>query len=131
MNSIDGPDTDSYLASSVQFESQTDTIAAAIRLAKAKNRSKKDVGICWDEWNVWYRAVGGDGEWSEAPHILEEVYNLEDALVVAPVAQHLPAQGRRDQDRLHRPDRQRHRADHDQARRHVQADHLLPAGAVQ
>ncbi|GAA4010781.1 alpha-N-arabinofuranosidase [Deinococcus rubellus] len=83
MNSSDGPDTDSYLASSAQFESQTDTIAAAIRLAKAKNRSKKDVGICWDEWNVWYREVGGDGAWSEAPHILEEVYNLEDALVVA------------------------------------------------
>ncbi|ULH17187.1 alpha-N-arabinofuranosidase (plasmid) [Deinococcus sp. KNUC1210] len=77
------PDTDSYLASSVQFESHTDTIAAAIRLAKAKNRSKKDVFLCWDEWNVWYRETGGDGNWSEAPHILEEVYNLEDALVVA------------------------------------------------
>ena len=78
-----GEDTDSYLASSVQFESQADTVAAAIRLAKAKNRSKKDVYLCWDEWNVWYRETGGDGQWNEAPHILEEIYNLEDALVVA------------------------------------------------
>ncbi|WP_407542275.1 alpha-N-arabinofuranosidase (plasmid) [Deinococcus radiomollis] len=76
-------DTDSYLASSVHFEEHADTLAAAIRLAKAKNRSKHDVHLCWDEWNVWYRAKGGDGGWSEAPHILEEEYNLEDALVVA------------------------------------------------
>jgi len=76
-------DTDSYLASSLHFEEHADTLAAAIRVAKAKNRSKKDVHLCWDEWNVWYRAKGGDGEWSEAPHILEEEYNLEDALVVA------------------------------------------------
>lgn len=76
-------DTASYLASSVHFEEHADIVAAAIRLAKSKNRSKKDVYLCWDEWNVWYRALGGDGEWSEAPHILEEVYNLEDALVVA------------------------------------------------
>ncbi|GHF52631.1 alpha-N-arabinofuranosidase [Deinococcus metalli] len=83
MNSKEAVDTDSYLASSVHFDEHAETIGAAIRLAKAQNRSKKDVGICWDEWNVWYRAVGGDGGWEEAPHILEEVYNLEDALVVA------------------------------------------------
>ncbi|SMB97724.1 alpha-N-arabinofuranosidase [Deinococcus hopiensis] len=76
-------DTDSYLASSLHFEEHADTLAAAIRVAKAKNRSKKNVHLCWDEWNVWYRAKGGDGGWSEAPHILEEQYNLEDALVVA------------------------------------------------
>ncbi|WP_425144940.1 alpha-N-arabinofuranosidase [Deinococcus sp.] len=79
----DDPDTDSYLASSVQFEEHADVIAAAIRLAKAKNRSKKDVFLCWDEWNVWYKDTSGDGAWLEAPHVSEEVYNLEDALVVA------------------------------------------------
>jgi len=39
-----------------------------------------------DEWNVWYRARTGehvDGRGKYAPHLLEEVYNLEDALVVA------------------------------------------------
>ncbi|WP_237724639.1 alpha-N-arabinofuranosidase [Deinococcus alpinitundrae] len=76
-------DTDSYLASSVHFEEHADILGAAIRLAKAKTRSKNNVFLCWDEWNVWYRAKGGDGEWAEAPHILEEEYNLEDALVVA------------------------------------------------
>jgi alpha-N-arabinofuranosidase len=45
-----------------------------------------DVHLSWDEWNVWYRARSGNGmvdKWAEAPHLLEEVYNLEDALVVA------------------------------------------------
>jgi alpha-N-arabinofuranosidase len=35
---------------------------------------------------VWYRARGGEaekGHWREAPPLLEEVYNLEDALVCA------------------------------------------------
>jgi alpha-L-arabinofuranosidase len=76
-------DTASYLAMSAQFESQLDTLAATLRYVKAQKRSKHDVHLSWDEWNVWYRATGGDGNWETAPHILEEVYNLEDALVVA------------------------------------------------
>src|SRR5262249_52239179 len=39
----------------------------------------------FDEWNVWYRQRGGDavnGHRQEAPHLLEEIYNLEDALLV-------------------------------------------------
>jgi alpha-L-arabinofuranosidase len=76
-------DTDSFLAMSKQFESQLDTLAATLRYVKALKRSKHDVHLSWDEWNVWYRATDGDGKWANAPHILEEVYNLEDALVVA------------------------------------------------
>ncbi|AZI44787.1 alpha-N-arabinofuranosidase (plasmid) [Deinococcus psychrotolerans] len=76
-------DTDSFLASSLHFEDHANTIAAAIRIAKAKNRSKHDVYLSWDEWNVWYKTEGDDGNWQEAPHLIEEVFNLEDALVVA------------------------------------------------
>ena len=36
--------------------------------------------IAWDEWNVWYRARGDS---QRGRRILEERYNLEDALVVA------------------------------------------------
>src|SRR3546814_12341197 len=39
-----------------------------------------------DEWNVWYRARSGEqlrGQgWPEAPPLLEEIYNMEDALVI-------------------------------------------------
>lgn len=79
-------DTPSFLALSAEFEEFVDTLSAVLRYVKARNRSKHDVYLSWDEWNVWYRARHGDhmaGSWTEAPHLLEEIYNLEDALVVA------------------------------------------------
>ena len=79
-------DTPSYLSLSAEFEDYVDTVAAVLRYVKAKNRSKHDVYLSWDEWNVWYKAretADRRGGWTEAPHLIEEVYNLEDALVVA------------------------------------------------
>jgi len=76
-------DTASYLALSAQFEYQLDTLAGLLRYVKAKLRSKHNVLLSWDEWNVWYKDRSGKGGWQEAPPLSEEVYNLEDALVVA------------------------------------------------
>jgi alpha-N-arabinofuranosidase len=76
-------DTASYLALSAQFESHLDTLAGLLRYVKAKLRSKHEVKLSWDEWNVWYKDRSGRGGWTEAPHLSEEIYNLEDALVVA------------------------------------------------
>ena len=79
-------DTPSFLALSAAFEDYVDTVAAVLRYVKAKTRSKHDVYLSWDEWNVWYKARESTdlrGGWQEAPHLIEEVYNLEDALVVA------------------------------------------------
>jgi alpha-N-arabinofuranosidase len=48
-------------------------------------RSSKRLWLSFDEWNVWYRARSGDavdGRRQVAPKLLEEVYNLEDALLV-------------------------------------------------
>src|ERR1051325_9181495 len=76
-------DSDSYLALSAEFENFVDTLTGVLRYVKAKRRSKHDVYLSWDEWNVWYKDRSGQGKWTEAPHLSEEVYNLEDALVVA------------------------------------------------
>lgn len=76
-------DTGSYLALSAELEEFVDTLTGVLRYVKAKNRSKHDVYLSWDEWNVWYKDRSGDGDWTEAPHLSEEIYNLEDALVVA------------------------------------------------
>ena len=63
--------------------SHVDTLAGTLRYVKSKQRSKHDVYLSWDEWNVWYKNHEMDGHWTQAPHLIEEVYNLEDALVVA------------------------------------------------
>lgn len=75
-------DTPSYLASARRFEDFVDTMAATLRYAKAKTRSKHDVYLSWDEWQVWHPGQH-EGKWAEAPHLAEVGYNLEDALVVA------------------------------------------------
>jgi alpha-N-arabinofuranosidase len=76
-------DTSSYLALARQFEQHLDTLEGVLRFVQSKLRSKHQVLLSWDEWNVWYKDMTVDGQWTEAPHLIEEVYNLEDALVVA------------------------------------------------
>jgi alpha-N-arabinofuranosidase len=76
-------DTDSYLASAVLFERYVDALEGALRYVKAKQRTKHDIFLSWDEWQVWYKGDPVQGNWQEAPHLAEEIYNLEDALVVA------------------------------------------------
>jgi alpha-N-arabinofuranosidase len=52
---------------------------------QALRKSPKRLWLSFDEWNVWYRARSGrftDGNRAFAPKLLEEVYNLEDALLV-------------------------------------------------
>ena len=79
-------DTPSYLALNAVLEDYIDSVSGLLRYVKAKARSKHDVYLSWDEWNVWYKAREPKdmrGNWTETPHLIEEVYNLEDALVVA------------------------------------------------
>ncbi len=76
-------DTPSYLANSILFEDFVNTLEGTLRYVKAKRRSKHDVFLSWDEWQVWYKGDPMVGNWEEAPHLAEEMYNLEDALVVA------------------------------------------------
>ena len=77
-------DTASYLASAVRFERFVDTLEGTLRYVKAKRRSEHDVYLSWDEWQVWH-SIGTplQGGWTEAPHLAEDIYTLEDALVVA------------------------------------------------
>jgi alpha-N-arabinofuranosidase len=82
-------DTAEYLAQSVKLDRYIGTVASTINLVKANKRSKRDVHISFDEWNVWYhsnkqdRAIldGGEG-WPHAPRLLEDIYNFEDVLQV-------------------------------------------------
>ena len=80
-----GNSTQRYLAMNLDMERQIHEIAAVCDYVQATLRSPKRLWLSFDEWNVWYRARGGNfanGQRQFAPHLLEEEYNLEDALLV-------------------------------------------------
>jgi alpha-N-arabinofuranosidase len=72
-----------YLAEGIEIDRVIEDYAALLGYVRGRKRSRKQVFLSFDEWNVWYRETSGDGGWKHAPHLLEEVYNLEDALVCA------------------------------------------------
>jgi len=81
--------TPAYLALSIDLENYIDSVAGVIKFIKAKKRSKKDVYISFDEWNVWYHSnaqdrkiLDGNDGWPHAPALLEDAYNFEDVLQV-------------------------------------------------
>ena len=81
-NNMDG-DTPEFLAFGLSVDAQIEQADAVCRYVQARHRSTKRVRLCFDEWNVWYKDLAMDGGGKVAPHLIEEVYNLEDALVVA------------------------------------------------
>ena len=77
--------TPSFLARAEEMDRFIKGTAAICDAIKAKKRSQKTVNLSFDEWNVWYRTMGqekADKRWQKAPHLLEEVYNFEDAILV-------------------------------------------------
>ena len=58
------------------------TLVSTCDYVKAKVRGRKDIHLSFDEWNVWYKNHEAQGGWAEAPCLLEEIYNLEDAIMV-------------------------------------------------
>jgi len=79
-------DTRNYLAITNHIDRQIEDIDAVARAVQAQRKSEKRIYLSFDEWNVWYKTLRPDqlsahGEFP-AP-LIEEVYNLEDALVVA------------------------------------------------
>jgi alpha-N-arabinofuranosidase len=74
-----------YLAMNLDMERQIAEANAVCDYVQGMRRSSKRLWLSFDEWNVWYRARSGDavnGNRTFAPKLLEEVYNLEDALLV-------------------------------------------------
>ena len=62
-----------------------ESVVATCDHVKAKKRSKKEMKLSFDEWNVWFHSREADKAaepWQVGPHLLEDVYTFEDALVV-------------------------------------------------
>lgn len=81
-------DLGTYLARSMDMDAYIETVVGVCDFIKAKKRSRKQVNIAFDEWNVWHHTKEQDQKttrerpWQVAPHLAEEPYSLEDALVV-------------------------------------------------
>ena len=69
-----------FVASSRDLDNRTKTTEGVIDAAMSDMRVPRKIHIAWDEYNVWYRARGNK---ERGRRILEERYNLEDALVIA------------------------------------------------
>src|SRR5215467_839883 len=78
-------DTAAFLASSDVLDCFIDEVVAIADAVAARRRSRKRLLLTLDEWNVWYRTRRKRADrvkegWPIAPGILEEIYNMEDAL---------------------------------------------------
>jgi alpha-N-arabinofuranosidase len=81
---LSGGKSERFVAQNLDMERQIQEISAVADLVQGLYRSPKRLWLSFDEWNVWYRARSHehlDGKGQFAPHLLEEVYNLEDALL--------------------------------------------------
>ena len=80
-----GGSSEKFVALNLTMDRQIAESLAVCDLVRGHKRSPKKLWLSFDEWNVWYRQRSGaatDGNRQEAPHLLEEIYNLEDALLV-------------------------------------------------
>jgi alpha-N-arabinofuranosidase len=78
-----------FVASPIEMDQKIEILAGLIEAAMSQRvdhvtgqpaKDGRKMYIAFDEWNVWYRARG---DRQRGRRILEEHYNLEDALVVA------------------------------------------------
>jgi alpha-N-arabinofuranosidase len=74
-------DTAAYMATSEVIEDRLTSYEGLIRGQTLDRHLRRPVPIAVDEWNVWYRTAGDNT--GTPPNLLEEVYDLQDALVVA------------------------------------------------
>lgn len=78
-------DTPSFLAGGMLMDDFIKSVVSICDYVKAKKRSKKQINLSFDEWNVWYHTKESDKKiesWLQAPPRLEDIYNYEDALLV-------------------------------------------------
>ncbi len=80
-------DLGSFLASAVDMDHFIDSVSATADGVRAHKKLAKRINISFDEWNVWYQQRAESvppqgGDWPVAPVLLEDKYNVADAVVV-------------------------------------------------
>ncbi|GAB6897795.1 arabinosylfuranosidase ArfA [Kineosporia succinea] len=83
-------DVASFLASGAGLDRYLDTVAGIVDEVIAELGLDRTIGISVDEWNVWYQRDWNEnhkdavlsGDWPVAPRLIEDEYNVTDAVVV-------------------------------------------------
>jgi len=70
-----------FLAVSQDIDHRIEVVKGLILAAQSGRPVTRPIYIAYDEWNVWYRARGGN-EHETGRTRLEEIYNFEDALAM-------------------------------------------------
>ncbi len=77
--------TSEYLAASIDMDNFIKDTVQICDEIKAEKGSEKNIMLSFDEWNIWFHSKEQDKQidrWQIAPPLLEDIYNVEDALVV-------------------------------------------------
>ena len=111
-------DTPSYLAEGVVIDQTLDEYRGLLVVCAGHKRGLHDVGLCFDEWNVWYRTH--PAHWPARGAL-----QPRGCARVRAVPERLRAKRRHRLGRVHRTDRQRHRSDPHPGRRSASPDDLL------
>ncbi|WP_022882762.1 arabinosylfuranosidase ArfA [Gryllotalpicola ginsengisoli] len=81
----------SFLASANDMDYFIESVIATVDAVKAKRQTSKTINLSFDEWNVWYQRgletedqphVVEQQPWREHPRLIEDTYNVTDAVVV-------------------------------------------------
>ena len=81
-----GGNSRSFLARALDMDRFINAVAATCDTVRAKTRSRKQINLSFDEWNVWHRLHNWEADlpepWPVAPPLMEEDYDVADAVVV-------------------------------------------------
>lgn len=84
-NDDDPTELDNFLGKNHDLDDFIKGVVAMCDAVKARKRSTKTINLSFDEWNVWYHSNDADTQvtpWQVGPHLLEDIYNFEDALLI-------------------------------------------------
>lgn len=78
-------DLEGYLYSNVDMDRFIDAVVAVADYVGARRRSPKRLRLSFDEWNAWDQAANRarpPRDWEHAPRLIEDAYDIADAVVV-------------------------------------------------
>ena len=96
-------DVKSFLATAVDMDYFIESVVSTVDAVRAAGKHTKHINLSFDEWNVWYqRGLDTDDQphqvakgWREHPRLIEDAYNVTDAIVVGTLLNSLLRHGDR------------------------------------